>query len=141
MYRFITKHKDKPALHWELFLHCKFQLYQSSIFCYIKFTVILFAVAFLSLEKIPLPGPCTPKIEDKFCKIKDNLNPTENWEASEKSHRSSKNPQLICETVPLVSLYLVIRGCVQVDVEDVKLVILSFANWMGNVLCKSNSFN
>ena len=47
-------------------------------FFVIKFTVILFAVSFLSLEKIPLSGPCTPKIENKFCKIKDNLDPTEN---------------------------------------------------------------
>ena len=72
--------------------------------------------------------------DKKFGNIKDNFNCTKNREASEESHGSSKNTQLILETVPDVPLDLVVGWCVEVDVEDIQLAVVSLANWGRKVI-------
>ena len=55
-----------------------------------------------------LGGSMSSQADKKFGKIEDNFNSTENREASEESHGSSKNTQLVFKATLNVSFNLVV---------------------------------
>ena len=64
-----------------------------------------------------------PERHEEFCKVVDDLHPTEDGEAGEEPHGASYEPQRRLSCHLLVFGYLIKSGCCKVDLDKLDWVV------------------